>query len=41
MYLEFAREEDKKMAEGWKADADGILIFVGFVLQFCASHNLQ
>lgn len=30
MYLEFAREEDKKMAEGWKADADGILIFVGF-----------
>ena len=32
MYLEFAREEDKKMAEGWKADADGILIFVGFYL---------
>ena len=28
MYLEVATEEDKKMAEGWKADADGILIFV-------------
>ena len=28
MYLERAEEEDKKMAENWKADADGILIFV-------------
>jgi hypothetical protein len=28
MYLEMASEEDNKMAEGWKADADGILIFV-------------
>ena len=28
MYLEMAGEEDKKMVEGWKADADGILIFV-------------
>ena len=28
MYLEMATEEDKKMAEDWKADADGILIFV-------------
>ncbi|KAH9034111.1 hypothetical protein EDB85DRAFT_2289216 [Lactarius pseudohatsudake] len=28
MYLEMATEEDKKMAEGWAADADGILIFV-------------
>ncbi|KAH9054606.1 hypothetical protein EDB83DRAFT_2552743, partial [Lactarius deliciosus] len=27
MYLETATEEDKKMAEGWAADADGILIF--------------
>jgi hypothetical protein len=27
-YLEMAMDEDKKMAEGWKADADGILIFV-------------
>jgi hypothetical protein len=28
MYLEMATEEDKKMTENWKADADGILIFV-------------
>ena len=28
MYLEKATEHDKKMAEDWKADADGILIFV-------------
>ena len=29
-----ATEEDKKMVESWKADADGILIFV------CLSSNL-
>ena len=28
MYLERADEEDRKMAENWKADAEGILIFV-------------
>ena len=28
MYLEMAKEEDKKMAESWKADAEGILVFV-------------
>ena len=28
LYLEMASEEDKKMAENWKDDADGILIFV-------------
>ena len=27
-YMEMATEEDKTMAENWKADADGILIFV-------------
>ena len=27
-YLEMATEEDKTMTEDWKADADGILIFV-------------
>ncbi|KAN0140620.1 hypothetical protein V8E53_001829 [Lactarius tabidus] len=27
MYLEMAEEEDKKMAERWKADADSILVF--------------
>jgi hypothetical protein len=29
MYLDRAIEEDKKMVEGWKGDADGILVFVG------------
>ena len=28
MYMEMAEEEDKKLAESWQADADGILIFV-------------
>ena len=28
MYLEMAEEEDKKLAESWQADADGILVFV-------------
>ena len=28
MYLERAGEEDRKMTDTWKADADGILIFV-------------
>lgn len=28
MYLERAREKDEKMADRWKADADGILVFV-------------
>jgi hypothetical protein len=32
MYLEMAVEEDKKMTEAWKADADGILIFVSISL---------
>ena len=38
MYLEMATEEDKKMVEDWKADADGILIFVRLyhpILCFC------
>ncbi|KAF8260514.1 hypothetical protein EI94DRAFT_1748217 [Lactarius quietus] len=29
MYLQMAEEEDKKMAESWKADAEGILVFTG------------
>jgi hypothetical protein len=28
MYLDRAEEEDKKAAERWKGDADGILVFV-------------
>src|SRR5882757_7770107 len=31
MYLEMATEEDKKKVEDWKADADGILIFVRLI----------
>ena len=34
MYLEMATEVDKKMAENWKDDADGILIFVCLYLRF-------
>ncbi|KAH9009470.1 hypothetical protein EDB85DRAFT_1422889 [Lactarius pseudohatsudake] len=37
MYLEMATEEDKKMAESWKADADGILIFTGLFSAAVAS----
>ncbi|KAH9054795.1 hypothetical protein EDB87DRAFT_1418172 [Lactarius vividus] len=37
MYMEMASEEDKKMAEGWKADADGILIFTGLFSAAVAS----
>ena len=28
MYLNIAEEEDRKMAESWKGDADGMLVFV-------------
>ncbi|KAH9060700.1 hypothetical protein EDB87DRAFT_1683453 [Lactarius vividus] len=37
MYSEMAAEEDKKMAEGWKVDADGILIFTGLFSAAVAS----
>ncbi|KAN0140375.1 hypothetical protein V8E53_001584, partial [Lactarius tabidus] len=37
MYLEMATEEDKKMAENWKDDADGILIFTGLFSAAVAS----
>ncbi|KAI0297591.1 hypothetical protein B0F90DRAFT_1938659 [Multifurca ochricompacta] len=29
MYLELAEKEDERMADSWKADADGILVFTG------------
>ena len=38
MYLEMATEEDKTMAENWKADADGILIFVRLFYCILALH---
>ncbi|KAF8260511.1 hypothetical protein EI94DRAFT_900259 [Lactarius quietus] len=37
MYLEMAEEEDKKRAESWKADAEGILIFTGLFSAAVAS----
>ncbi|KAH9071433.1 hypothetical protein EDB83DRAFT_248990 [Lactarius deliciosus] len=37
MYLDRATEEDEKMVEGWKADADGILIFTGLFSAAVAS----
>ncbi|KAN0140458.1 hypothetical protein V8E53_001667 [Lactarius tabidus] len=37
MYLELASEEDKKLVENWKADADGILIFTGLFSAAVAS----
>ncbi|KAN0140384.1 hypothetical protein V8E53_001593 [Lactarius tabidus] len=37
MYLEMATEEDKKAAENWKDDADGILIFTGLFSAAVAS----
>jgi hypothetical protein len=40
MYLEIATEEDKKMAESWKDDADGILIFVCRYILFLKVHFL-
>ena len=36
MYLEMGTEEDKKMVESWKADADGILIFVRLYRLLCS-----
>ncbi|KAF8265152.1 hypothetical protein EI94DRAFT_370118 [Lactarius quietus] len=37
MYMGMATEEDKKMAESWKDDADGILIFTGLFSAAVAS----
>ncbi|KAF8257873.1 hypothetical protein EI94DRAFT_1626815, partial [Lactarius quietus] len=37
MYLKIAEEEDKRMAESWKSDAEGILIFTGLFSSVLAS----
>lgn len=39
MYNETAGEEDRKMAESWKADADRILIFVSYITQYITLGN--
>ena len=36
MYLDRAEEEDKKAADRWKGDADGILVFVRRTCCLCA-----
>ena len=41
MYLDMATEEDKKMTDNWKADADGILIFVRLSLLFWSFTTTQ
>jgi hypothetical protein len=33
MYLDRAEEEDRRVAERWKGDADGILVFVRSLMQ--------
>ena len=40
MYMEMVEEEDKKLAESWQADADGILIFVClYLLVPCVTYS--
>jgi hypothetical protein len=34
MYSNFAEDEDKKMTDRWKKDADGIIIFVRQEINF-------
>ena len=41
MHMDMATEEDKKLVEDWKADADGILIFVRLILYSDTSHRLN
>jgi hypothetical protein len=41
MYLERAEEEDQKMAESWKGDAEGILVFVSTHLLLCFTSRLR
>jgi hypothetical protein len=46
MYMEMAEEEDKKMAKSWKADVEGILVFVRLYLlvpvySLLPSHHLS
>ena len=41
MYREIAEEEDKKMAERWQKDAEGILIFVSSHLTFDITSHIK
>ena len=41
MYLDKAIEEDRRMVEGWKGDAEGMLTFVGLqITSHTSAHNL-
>jgi Family of unknown function (DUF6535) len=41
MYSKMAEEEDKKMADIWHRDADGILIFVSFIFHTFYTFSIQ
>ena len=41
MYSEMASEEDTKMAESWKADADRVFLFVSVFLPYRTSHPFK
>lgn len=41
MYNKKAKEHDEKMAESWKGDADGILVFVRENILFVLRHSLN
>jgi hypothetical protein len=42
MYLDRVIEDDKRMVDSWKGDAEGMLTFVGLQTAFhTAAHNLE
>ena len=42
MYLDRAIEEDRRMVESWKGDADGMLVFVGLhTTSHTSAYNLE
>ena len=42
MYLDRVIEEDRRMVESWKGDADGMLTFVGLqTTSYTSAYNLQ
>ena len=40
MCNELTVEEDEKMSESWKEDADGILVFVGLMFLYTSRSNM-
>ena len=39
-YLKIAEDEDNKMTDGWKADADSVLVFVSMEVLLIELHVL-